>query len=350
MAKKTTRVEIGVIGSPPTPEQLRVPDVPETVVLNFSKACNLWCNHCYYPDYTLEREKKYGEDHATWPSQFLPPKTMEMVADEMSGWQARSVMRIAADGEPLLHPHAVEMVAYAKGKGVTVALTTNGIALTEKYSTRLLETGIDVIDVSIDAATPETYGKVRGGRRGANFYFSLERNVRGLIGMRDAAAPRYRTQIMVNMIDQPLAHDEVDEFIRKWKELGADAVLVRPFHTTSNNTLQLGAATTVEGIKRFPCKFPFSRLQVGFDGKGAPLVTYCSHDWWASKTLVGVLGRDGTLRDIWHGSQMYEIRRRHLMNDYGPNSFCGPCPDWCVGWGGKTHHGIVSELQRNTHG
>jgi pyruvate-formate lyase-activating enzyme len=342
MAAEPTRVEVGVVGTPPTPEQVVPRDLPETVLINLTKLCNLWCQHCYYPAATLERERRQAGGEPR-PAMFLPVEVFRAVADEMAAWDPPAVLRVLADGEPLLHPHAAEMIAYAKARGVKVALTTNGIPLNRSVVSRLLATGVDVIDISIDAATPETFAKVRGGRRGANFYPLLERQVRDLIAARNGATPRPPTRIMVNMIDQPLARDEVRAFIDKWTAAGADAVLIRPFHSTSGQTTRIGAATDVREVHRFPCKYPFTRLNVGFDEQGHPIVSYCSHDW-TEKGVIGVLGKDGTLRDIWHGPQMNEIRRRHLTNDYPAGSFCGSCPDWYLGWG-KSHQHLVTDLQ-----
>jgi molybdenum cofactor biosynthesis enzyme MoaA len=340
MAGEAPRVEIGVIGVPPTSVQLAPRDLPETVLINLTKLCNLWCTHCYYPEVTRERERSQGAGGPR-PTLFLPVEIFRGVADEMAMWTPPAVLRVLADGEPLIHPKAVEMIAYAKARGVPVALTTNGTPLTPRVVARLLDSAIDVIDVSIDAATAETFGKVRGTRTGANYYHLVERNVRGLIEARNALTPPPPTRVIVNMIDQPLAHGEVDEFIAKWKGAGADVVLIRPFHSTSGQTLQVGVATARPAVGRFPCKYPFTRLNVGFDEHGHPVVYYCSHDW-TEKSVVGVLGKDGTLRDIWDGPQMAEIRRRHLANAFPAGSFCGPCPDWYLGWG-KSHQGLVTD-------
>ena len=339
MAGEPPRVEIGVIGTPPTPEQLAPRELPETVLINLTRLCNLWCTHCYYPEVTRERERRQAAGEPR-PPMFLPVEVFRAVADEMAAWDPPAVLRVLADGEPLIHPQAVEMIAYAKARGVPAALTTNGTPLTPRIAGRLLDSGIDAIDISIDAATAETFAKVRGSRTGANFYSLVERNVRGLIAARNALSPRPPTRIIVNMIDQPLAHGEAQEFIAKWKGYGADVVLVRPFHSTSGQTLQVGVATARPPVGRFPCKYPFTRLNVGFDEHAHPVVYYCSHDW-TEKSVVGILGKDGTLRDIWRGPQMAEIRRRHLANDYPPDSFCGPCPDWYLGWG-KSHQGLVA--------
>src|SRR5581483_11498761 len=97
----------------------------DTVVLNLTKVCNLWCSHCMYPVLTREREAAGAPRSAT----HLPWETLQATVDEIATWTPRPVLRVAADGEPLIHPRGVDMIAYAKSRGVAVALTTNGIAL-----------------------------------------------------------------------------------------------------------------------------------------------------------------------------------------------------------------------------
>jgi len=66
-------------------------------------------------------------------------------------------------GEPLFHPNIVEMVRQAKSLGATVELITNGTLLTGELSTALINAGLDVLWVSLDGATPESYADVRMG-------------------------------------------------------------------------------------------------------------------------------------------------------------------------------------------
>lgn len=337
-----TRVEIGTIGVAPRPEQLITPDVPQAIVINLSKVCNLWCHHCFYPDYARKREKRQAKGENTGPA-FLTLNAFKLVADEMGKWNktTKSVLRVVADGEPLLNPKALDMLAYAKKVGVPVALTTNGIGLYEKNARQILEIGTEMVDISIDAATPETYAKVRRSRGGINMFPMVDKNVRELIRLKKEEYPNSSTKITVNMIDQPLAHADMPLFIRKWKEIGADVVLVRPFSSTSTLTPREGVATIQSRVKRFACRYPFTRLNVGFDEGGHTTVYYCSHDW-EKKTVVGLLGTHGSLKDLWNGRRMKEIRRRHRENDFPKSSFCANCPDWYLGWG-KFHQGLVEK-------
>ena len=66
-------------------------------------------------------------------------------------------------GEPLSHPDIVDMVARVKALGAPVELITNGTLLTQEMSGRLIEAGLDVLWVSLDGATPESYADVRLG-------------------------------------------------------------------------------------------------------------------------------------------------------------------------------------------
>lgn len=66
-------------------------------------------------------------------------------------------------GEPLAHPRIVEMVAQIKALGAFAELITNGTLLDERRARGLIAAGLDVLWVSIDGATPESYADVRLG-------------------------------------------------------------------------------------------------------------------------------------------------------------------------------------------
>jgi MoaA/NifB/PqqE/SkfB family radical SAM enzyme len=78
-------------------------------------------------------------------------------------------------GEPLFHPKTIDWIAEAKALGVKVELITNGTILTEKISRDLIDAGLDVLWVSIDGASPETYADVRLGAELPNILHNLKR-------------------------------------------------------------------------------------------------------------------------------------------------------------------------------
>jgi len=66
-------------------------------------------------------------------------------------------------GEPLFHPKTVEWVRRIKTLGTKVELITNGTILNEKITRQLIDAGLDVLWVSLDGATPESFSDVRMG-------------------------------------------------------------------------------------------------------------------------------------------------------------------------------------------
>jgi MoaA/NifB/PqqE/SkfB family radical SAM enzyme len=66
-------------------------------------------------------------------------------------------------GEPLSHPDIISMITQVKACGARVEMITNGTLLTREISRELIQSGLDVLWVSIDGATPESYADVRLG-------------------------------------------------------------------------------------------------------------------------------------------------------------------------------------------
>ena len=129
---------------------------PNMVVISITNTCDFACTHCYYPRYvTQPGYRRHNMEEAIF----------RKIVDEM-GSRPGSALRFIAWGEPLLHPKVVEFTYYAHQAASHNPLTliTNGYWLTPDCSRALMEAGLDLVEVSIDAATPETYQKVRVSR------------------------------------------------------------------------------------------------------------------------------------------------------------------------------------------
>ena len=68
------------------------------------------------------------------------------------------------------------MIRYLKDRGVYVLFNTNGTLLSPKKYQAMIDTGLDELRVSLDAADAKTFLAVRG----KNFFERIVRNVRGL--------------------------------------------------------------------------------------------------------------------------------------------------------------------------
>ena len=112
--------------------------------------CNLSCSICI---------------RNTWdePLGRMSQATFDKIVENLQRLSPLPTVFFGGLGEPLFHPHTIEWVARIKALGCRVELITNGTTLTEKRSQQLIDAGLDILWVSLDGATPESYADVRLG-------------------------------------------------------------------------------------------------------------------------------------------------------------------------------------------
>lgn len=113
-------------------------------------ACNLECITCF----------RNGWDQ---PIGRMSEETFEAIFAGLEEMSPRPSVYFGGIGEPLFHPKTIQWIRRVKSLGVKVELITNGTILNEKISRQLIEAGLDVLWVSLDGATPESYEDVRLG-------------------------------------------------------------------------------------------------------------------------------------------------------------------------------------------
>ena len=112
--------------------------------------CNLECRSCIRNTW----EEPLGQ---------MTEATFVRIVKSLRVLAPRPTVFFGGFGEPLAHPRIAEMVAQVKALGAPVELITNGTLLTENLSRQLIEARLDVLWVSLDGATPESYTDVRLG-------------------------------------------------------------------------------------------------------------------------------------------------------------------------------------------
>lgn len=125
-------------------------------------------------------------------------------------------------GEPFMMRNVDELLDAFGSRRKVLELTTNGQILTDVNISKLLGRNVHLY-VSLDAATPETYAKLRNDAFG-----KLLDNVRRLVA---AKGGRGRLPL-VYLVFMPMRANvhEVDAFVRLAAELGADRLVLRPLN------------------------------------------------------------------------------------------------------------------------
>src|SRR5207248_8227701 len=82
-------------------------------------------------------------------------------------------------GEPMMLPALPRMISYLKDRGTYVLFNTNGTLLTRRKGEELIESGLDELRISLDAAEPKAFALVRG----RDMFDRIVRNVRAFTTM-----------------------------------------------------------------------------------------------------------------------------------------------------------------------
>ncbi len=139
---------------------------PVCLYLEVTNRCNLLCETCPRTFETLE-----------------PPADMSWQLFTSIVDQVPDIARVVLHGvgEPMLVKSLPRMIRYLKERGVYVLFNTNGTLLSPKKHQDLIDTGLDELRVSLDAADAKTFLAVRG----KNFFDRIVRNVRSFVELQD---------------------------------------------------------------------------------------------------------------------------------------------------------------------
>ncbi|HTO99194.1 MAG TPA: radical SAM protein, partial [Myxococcales bacterium] len=124
-------------------------------------------------------------------------------------------------GEPLLHARFFDIVAEARRQlpWAKIVIYSNGILLSEQVAARLPGSGLTEVNVSIDAASPSTYRKVRRGGE----LEQVHQGIRRVLRARQEARSRFPL-LGVNYVMLNENEGELVPFVEQAAELGVDFI------------------------------------------------------------------------------------------------------------------------------
>lgn len=285
---------------------------PSQITIDVTQYCNLACIHC--PHSNFAKSPSFSGAHL---DEEVHKKFINEVASD--GYGYCEYLRYTANGETLIHPKIDKLLDYAcKYSKTKVNVTTNGMLLNAKNRAMLLECGVNVIDISLDAFNNETYAKIRvkGDLK------LVRENILALLKQREVE--KSHLKLVVSFVEQPLNCNETQDFKAFWESVGADFVVIRRLHSAGGfkEAIRDKMLNAFAGIQRKPCIYPWERLLLMPTGE----LGFCPTDW-AHQGVLGDL-RKVSIKEVWQGEKMQALRKAHLENNFKDFAFCSQCPDW----------------------
>ena len=140
-------------------------DKKPVVVWNCTQTCNLKCVHCYA-----------GSENKLYKGELTTEQAKTMI-DDLAAFGCPVLL--FSGGEPTMRPDLLELMHYAKSKGMRVVISTNGTLITKEKAQQFAEVGLSYVGVSLDGI-----GEVHDAFRGVEG--SFERALEGLKNAREA--------------------------------------------------------------------------------------------------------------------------------------------------------------------
>ena len=183
--------------------------LPMTISIEPTTACNLRCPEC-----------PSGLRAFSRPTGNLKQDFFRKTIDELHKQLIYLIFYF--QGEPYINPVFLDMVKYAKDKGIYTITSTNGHFLNDANAKKTIESGLDRMIISVDGTTQETYENYR---KEGNLESVLQgaRNIVKWKKEMNSATPHTIFQFLVV---KPNEH-QIDEIYKIAEEIGIDEVKLK---------------------------------------------------------------------------------------------------------------------------
>lgn len=282
------------------PERFIAADFPLHLDIESVAVCNLRCPFC------ATTNSRWGADKRGFMDISLYRKIIDEGAEN-----GLCAIKLSLRGEPLLHPHLPEMVAYAKQKGVMdIYFNTNAMLLTEGIFEKLIDAGLDRISLSIEGFRKEIYEHYRVG---ATFERLLE-NVTPLLRLRARRHVSF-PQIRIQTVLLKELQKEFGEYVEFWRQY-ADEV------SYLDARQEKEAAEELQQQAAWACPFLWQRMTILWDGTILPCLMHGITDF-SAMTLGNV--KDSSIKGLWQSEKEELLRKTHKNGEAHRIPACVEC-------------------------
>ncbi len=286
---------------------------PWTLFLEPTNACNYRCAYC--PTGHTELLKRVGRK----PTLMEWPLFLKLIADMQKFPRRLKMLNLYKDGEPLLHPRFCDMVRVLSVMNVSEKIwtKTNGHLLKPELNEQLVNCGLDMIGVSVQAVSAEGFQRIAGVKVD---YERYRANVLDLFAQSRGTA----TRVSVKIADTGLSEGDCQKFLDDFGDR-CDFIAIEGLHGWASSEqfdFKLGTNQSFDGTPRTTkqaCPLPLYMLTVSANGD----LSVCNDDWMHAHGLGNA--QDVGLMEAWSGEQFRQFRLMHLQGRRRENPACADC-------------------------
>lgn len=290
---------------------------PYVVFLDPCGACNFKCGFCPCNNSSYKKEERH---------KMMEMETFYKIIDSLAEFPDQiKVINLYGFGEPLLHTNYIQMAKEIKKRKLCRDLrcTTNGSLLTQEMNRGLVDAGVDMVRISVEALKESDYREVCGVQidfaklvdniknlyhmsRGTNTKVSVK--ILNVALQDDAAAENF-----YNLFEPISDYTYIQDTTQAWSEF--DAYIPEGNYEAGN----IGDMKDEDKI----CSFALTTMTIHSNGS----VGVCPQDWKFATEYGNV--KNNSLVELWNSEKLLKFRMAHLEGKRKQIPYCKDC-DVCV--------------------
>ena len=290
---------------------------PGTIQIQTRSGCNSHCLLC--PQDTISK---------MFPEETMDRGLFNCIAREAASDPRLKALALVLQNEPLRDPDLADKIRYFQAlnkTNVIVFVVTNGTLLVRERVHELLDSGLDMMHISVNGYEREDFEAINRGRNFGVFTANLDYLLR-----QDLA----KLGLHLSFIMNAKYVDQLRAAVQRYRAMGlkvhihgisnrgglVDEQLMKQYSNTSSvESLRNRLLKPI--VKRLLpcCPYPFFQCSVLASGK----VLVCTHDW-SRHTIVGDLNTQ-SIREVWNGKALTELRQLFLKGRMKDVPACANC-------------------------
>jgi radical SAM protein with 4Fe4S-binding SPASM domain len=236
-------------------------------------------------------------------------------------------LEVSAYGEPFTHPRADHYMFLSRKRApkAEIVFVTNGSVLNKERCEKIVDSGIDILQFSLDAGSPESYKWLTG----SNAYEHTCRNLEQLVEIRNQRGAKH-LKVQTHIMGIKELEHEFKPFVEKWSKI-VDQAVVRSYGNwggrVDDNSVTPAEATILPE-ERYPCAWLWYATKIEPNGDVVKCHQHTIGEDGDDEKLGNLLEED--FESIWHGETMKRAREYHLSNQYDKLKHCKDCQVWSL--------------------
>lgn len=291
-------------------------EFPLFLQVETNQICNLTCPAC--PIGAPDAHKKYiSQDKMPW-------SMYEKIILEGEKYNCPS-LEPQGTNEPLLDQNLENYIKFASDHGfLDIMMNSNATVLTEYRSRSMLKAGLTRLRFSLDAASKETYEKVRVGGN----YETTIKNIENFLKIRKDE--NFQLPVVgVNFCKTSHNEHEEEKFIETWIDK-VDFIVIQEFQPPELENsyaefLPSNSKYREKIVSEFHCQQHWQRVVVTNKGEICPCCAF-----FRTELSLGNIN-DRSIYDIWNGQEAKKLRQIHKDGNFQENEWCKRCVNGICG-------------------